>query len=273
MLLNILKQLLNFRRAPVLIKKLAYRFVDSGQHEHDAALSAWLETQACDFSEFAQDLNPDLWAEAKRYAKDARAKADAQLSALPVTLGGGGYTELLYFLTRYLRPETVVETGVAAGHSSRAVLTALARNKETGGIEGHLYSSDFPYFRIDNPEQYIGVLVEDTLKPNWTLEIDGDEKNLPKIAARCGRVGLFHYDSEKRYAGRQAALDLLTPVLDRDSIVVMDDINDNAFFKDYVEREGGAFQVFRFEGKFVGLKGDLHAVAETSIHTLGESRQ
>lgn len=259
MLFNVLKQLLNLRRAPVLIKKLAYRFVDSGQHENDASLSAWLETRACDFAEFAKKLDPDLWVEAKIYAEEARAKAQEQLATLPVTLGGGGYTELLYFLARYLRPETVVETGVAAGHSSRAVLTALARNKEVSGIEGHLYSSDFPYFRIENPEQYIGVLVEAALKPNWTLEIDGDEKNLPKIAAQCGRVGLFHYDSEKRYAGRQAALDLLAPVLDGDSIIVMDDINDNAFFKDYVEREGGVFQVFRFEGKFVGLRGDLHA--------------
>lgn len=259
MLLNILKQLLNFRRAPVLIKKLAYRFVDSGQHENDASLSTWLETRARDFSEFAQKLDADLWAEAKIYAEEARARAHEQLAALPVTLGGGGYTELLYFLTRYLSPETVVETGVAAGHSSRAVLTALAINKKECGIRGRLYSSDFPYFRIENPEQYIGVLVEEALKPNWVLEINGDEKNLPKIAARCRRVGLFHYDSEKRYAGRQTALDLLAPVLDSDSIIVMDDINDNAFFKDYVEREGGVFQVFRFEGKFVGLKGDLHA--------------
>ena len=262
MLLNIVKQLLNFRRAPVLIKKLAYRLVDSDQHEKDAALSAWLEAQACDFSEFAQGLNADLWAEAKMYARDARAQAREQLSALPVTLGGGGYTELLYFLTRFLMPETVVETGVAAGHSSRAVLTALSKNNQVSGIEGRLYSSDFPYFRIENPEQYIGVLVEEALKSNWTLEIDGDEKNLPRIAAQCGRVGLFHYDSEKRYAGRQSAFELLAPVLDGDSIIVMDDINDNAFFKDYVEREGGAFQVFRFEGKFVGLKGDLRAAAE-----------
>ena len=259
MLFNILKQLFNVHRAPVIIKKLMYRFVDSGQDQKDAELSVWLEKHAIDFTDFAQELDSDLWAESKAYAENAREVGRYKLATLPVTLGGGGYTELLYFLARYLSPETVVETGVAAGHSSRAVLTALAKNKEVSGIEGHLYSSDFPYFRIENPEQYIGVLVEAPLKPNWTLEIDGDEKNLPKIAAQCGRVGLFHYDSEKRYAGRQAALELLAQVLDGDSIIVMDDINDNAFFKDYVEREGGVFQVFRFEGKFVGLRGDLHA--------------
>lgn len=261
MLMNVLEQLLNVRRAPVLLKKLAYRFLDSGQYDQDTTLTTWLETQASDFSDFAQELDADLWAESKAYALDARARAHAHLSALPVTLGGSGYTELLYFLTRFLRPETVVETGVAAGHSSRAILTALGKNKLENGIQGSLYSSDFPYFRINNPEQYIGVLVEDVLKSNWVLEIDGDQKNLPKIVEQCGRVGLFHYDSEKRYAGRQSALDSLSPVLDSNSIIVMDDINDNAFFKDYVEREGGVFRVFRFQGKFVGLKGDVQVAA------------
>ena len=70
-------------------------------------------------------------------------------------LGGGADYPLLYFLTRYLNPENVLETGVAAGFSSYAILSALQKNRK-----GTLYSSDFPYLRIKNPERYIGIVVE-----------------------------------------------------------------------------------------------------------------
>lgn len=262
MILNILKQLVSIKRAPVLIKKIAYKLIDFRQHTEDAELLAWLEQNASDFEDFAKGLDPVLWSEAKTYAERARAEASKRLSKLPVKLGGGGYTELLYFLTRLIKPKTVVETGVAAGHSSRAILTALAHNRSLSDMGGRLYSSDFPYFRIQNPEQYIGVLVDESLTDNWSLYIDGDSTNLPKIAASCGPIDLFHYDSEKRYSGRGQALRLLQPVLTSASIVIMDDINDNSFFKDYVARTGGAFRVFRFAGKFVGLKGDLRTAAK-----------
>ena len=102
--------------------------------------------------------------------------ADEKLKALDYDLGGGGNSPLLYFLVRSMRPRIVVETGVAAGFSSSAILTAL---KENG--EGILYSSDFPYFRIKNPEKYIGLLVDEELKGNWTCLKQGDRFNLPEI--------------------------------------------------------------------------------------------
>ena len=57
-----------------------------------------------------------------------------------MSLGGGGNFILLYFLTRKFN-KVVVETGVAAGWSSLAILGAFEKNGE-----GKLYSSDFPYF-------------------------------------------------------------------------------------------------------------------------------
>ena len=46
--------------------------------------------------------------------------------------------ELLFFLTRFLKPNIVLETGVANGYSSKAILYAIKKNKK-----GSLFSSDF----------------------------------------------------------------------------------------------------------------------------------
>jgi predicted O-methyltransferase YrrM len=87
----------------------------------------------------------------EKYAKD-------KLSKLNVTLGGGGNYILLNFLIRKFKLKNVVETGVAAGWSSLAILRAFKKN----GM-GNLYSSDFPYYRLKNPEQYIGILAKNEI--------------------------------------------------------------------------------------------------------------
>jgi predicted O-methyltransferase YrrM len=156
---------------------------------------------------------------------------------------------LLYFLVRRLRPETVLETGVAAGYSTHAILTALERNQK-----GHLYSSEFPYFRLADPERYIGVLVPEALKHRWTLALDGDSLSIPRFLdqIRAG-VDLFHYDSDKTYAGRKEAFAKVMPRLSPEAVVLVDDIQDNFHFRDLVSRGGYESRVFGFEGKYCGL--------------------
>ena len=63
---------------------------------------------------------------------------------------------------------------------SLAILRALEKNGN-----GHLYSSDFPYFRLENPEKYIGYLAKnENNKNNWFLDIRGDDKALLKLQSR-----------------------------------------------------------------------------------------
>ena len=150
-------------------------------------------------------MDPAIWKEAKAFARRQREYAAKKLSGLGLDLGGGGAYDLLYFVTRLLRPTTVVETGVAAGFSSRAFLTALRENGQ-----GQLHSSDFPYFRIERPERFVGYLVEPDLRDDWDLHILGDHKNLPLIAGKAETIDLLHYHSDKSYAGRSYALQLLS---------------------------------------------------------------
>ena len=234
----------------MLAKKLLSRFFDErGSLDRQANLR-WLVKNATDFEAFAKEQNPQLWEETKSFARQLEKRAKGILSDIDVELGGGGYYEMLYFLTRQFQPKVIVETGVAAGFSSQTFLSALQKNGE-----GKLFSSDFPYFRLAEPEKYIGLLVDEKFKADWTLYIEGDEANLEEILPQVQAIDLFHYDSDKRYRGRQSAFTKVKPKLSQRAIVVFDDIQDNPFFHDLIQAENISperWRVIAHKGKFIG---------------------
>jgi predicted O-methyltransferase YrrM len=226
------------------------RLLDRGRRKSKAAPTRGVTPLPETIEPFARSISPQLWSEAVAFAESLREKGAAKLAALPVKLGGGARCDLLYFLTRFLRPHVVVETGVAAGYSTQAILKAIEANGS-----GRLYSSDFPYFRLHQPERYIGILVDDNLKANWELFTSGDARNLRQIVSKIDRVDLIHYDSDKTYRGRKSALKILQPLLSQNTVTVMDDIQDNSFFYDYVRGTPRPWRVFDSGEKLVGLIG------------------
>lgn len=255
-LLNITKQLFNIKRFPILMGKIWTRLTEASTVKDNQENLRWLMAHKQDFADYAKSLDKALWEESLEYAESLKKHGDEVLNRLDVTLGGGGFYPLIYFVTRYKKPSTVLETGVAAGYSSHAFLSALEQN-ESEEQTGKLYSSDFPYFRIENPEKYIGILVPEALKSRWSLFIDGDAKNLPKIMTEVESIDLFHYDSDKRYAGREQAMKYVKPKLSKDAIVIMDDIDDNRYFMDMCGVDNQPFRIFEFEGKYIGMLGTL----------------
>ncbi len=216
----------------------------------DARVSAeWCAAQETDADAWAAALDGEAWREAEAFAAEQDQRGRALAHAL--ALGGGGFTKLLYFVTRLRRPACVVETGVAAGHSSRAFLKAMHAN---GG--GRLYSSDLPYLAVEGSEKNIGVIVESALRTDWRLYTRGDRRNLNEIAAelRDGpKIDLFHYDSDKTYEGRAYAWTKLAPLLAPGALVIFDDIQDNTHFRDLVAELKAPFRVFRSSGKWIGM--------------------
>ena len=73
-------------------------------------------------------------------------------------MGGPGDINLLFDAVRLLNSKYVIETGVAYGWSSLAILTAMSRN----GL-GKLFSIDMPYPKVGN-ESFVGIVVPDRLK-------------------------------------------------------------------------------------------------------------
>lgn len=231
-------------RLPELLHKFTLRF---SRKNTDRDLD-WIRDNQVSFKAWAQNLDSELWKESEAFSATLKSDAQKTLASIPVKLGGGGLYPILYFLTRYRKPQVIVETGVAAGFSSKTFLSALKRN---GG--GHLYSSDFPYFRIAEAEKYIGILVDESLKKDWSLYIEGDSKNIPRILAEIDRIDLFHYDSDKSYESRTRIFRMIESRLHSESYIMFDDIQNNNHFRDMVKSQSLDFYVFEFEGKHVGL--------------------
>ena len=155
-----------------------------------------------------------------------------------------------------IEPETVVETGVAAGWSTRAVLDALHENDF-----GRLYSNDLPY--SDRPDKQdiphiergeIGILVDEDVRDRWELSLGPDRDNLPNIVQSVDSIDLFHYDSDKSYDGREFGMNQVKPKLHENSVVVMDDIEDNLFFRDFVIDRDVEYRVIKSgRSKSVGI--------------------
>lgn len=249
--LNVGKNALSWRNLRVMIGKVWLRLFDPVSARQRAAARDWCATHAESAEEYARSLNEELWCEAVAFAQELRTKSLDRLGRVAVDLGGGGHYPLLYFLTRYLKPAAVLETGVAAGFSSAALLAALERNQR-----GELFSSDFPYFRLDDPEQYIGIMVDDSLRHRWHLYTEGDRHNLPKILGEIGQdVSLVHYDSDKSLTGKRYFVQSVAPRLASQNRAywIFDDIDDDQFFAEFVKESGCDYHVFAFEGKYLGV--------------------
>lgn len=203
----------------------------------------WARRRAVPTESLARSIDEALWEETTAFASALEAEHRDRFETLrsSIRLGGGADFRLLYFLTRLTRPSVVVETGVAAGWSSAAVLAALARNGH-----GHLWSSELVYDRPwlhDDYRSLVGMVVDPSLHERWTLLLDGDRENLPAILAQVGSIDLFHFDSDKSVAGRRFALGAIAPRLTPDAVTVVDDITDNLHFRDLTRADDVPFVV------------------------------
>src|SRR5690349_6830482 len=101
--------------------------------------------------------------------------------------------ELAYSLVRERRPATVIETGVARGITSAAVLRALHEN----GF-GELHSIDLPPPRMLDAG-LVGSAVPEELKPRWHYHWGSAKRLLPAVLARSTGPRLFIHDSDHTY--------------------------------------------------------------------------
>ena len=187
------------------------------------------------------DAVPTLPAELVQAAEEA-----ARRSA--VSMGGAGHYDLIHAAALLLGARRIVETGVAYGWSSLALLAAFE------GAEGaRLVSVDMPYVRAGN-DPYVGIVVPERLRRQWVLIREPDRKGLEKAIDRFGGcIDFCHYDSDKSWWGRQYAYPLLWEALRPGGIFVSDDIDDNMAFASFIDGRGLDCTVTTFGDKFIGL--------------------
>ena len=244
----------NFNNSSFLIKRMIYRGFELSKKSNRQLSLLWCKENRESLEILIENEKElKLFEESKLFFKNLEKDAAKKIKHLNISMGGGGHYFLLYYLIRKLKPNVVVETGVALGFSSKAILEAINVNEL-----GKLYSSDFPYIALHNSKRYIGYLVDDNLKSNWQLFIKGDAKNLTSICNLISTIDLFHYDSDKSYLGRYFTLKKIKNKLHMNSVIVMDDIQDNLFFKSFVEKHTCKYHVFEFEGKYSGIIENLN---------------
>ena len=155
-------------------------------------------------------------------------EAHKRASQCPIQMGGPGDLDLLYYLAEYVAAVNVLETGVAYGWSSLALLLSLQKRPGC-----HLYSIDMPYPGLRN-EEYVGCVVPSEMHKDWILIRFPDRQAIPRLLNDIdGSIDLCHYDSDKSWRGRMWSYKRIWKDLRPGGIFISDDIADNTAFRDF----------------------------------------
>lgn len=135
----------------------------------------------------------------------------------------------LYVIVRVIKPEIVVETGVASGKSSALILLALGHNKK-----GKLISIDLPNkkgnilkdgAKTSTGEYKTGWLVPEYLRNRWDLRLGDSLKILPELVKKIDKIDIFLHDSLHTYSHVKKELAIATKKMDKNGIVLCDNID------------------------------------------------
>ena len=155
--------------------------------------------------------------------------------------------EYIYVLCRLMKPEVIVETGVASGISSAYILCALNNN-----ARGTLHSVDKPNYEdelivkcqdykkqnLSVPPAHLpegkscGWVVSEDLRKRWVLKIGLTREVLKPLLERLGSIDIFLHDSEHSYENMLNEFKTAWPFLKKGGLLVAHDIRwNNAFFE------------------------------------------
>ena len=169
-----------------------------------------------------------LWPEVIKELEDKGVRAGPQ-SFKGWNDGDTAFVRAIWTMCRHLKPERVVETGVAHGVTSRFILEALERNGH-----GHLWSIDRPPIEPEWQSQ-IGWAVVSRLRPRWTYILGSSRERLPRLLSEVGRIDLFVHDSLHSARNVRFEVDHAWSDLTRRGAVIVDDIDVNRGFRAEME--------------------------------------
>lgn len=133
---------------------------------------------------------------------------------------------LLYALSRILVPTTVLETGVANGHSTFFLLHAVLKNGR-----GSLHSIDIAYD--------VGQLLSDTEKAMWSLHVLRGRplrRSFARLIDALPQIDLFFHDSNHSYLWQAWELHCIRSKMNFGSVLISDDVDASCAFQDFCAR-------------------------------------
>ena len=134
---------------------------------------------------------------------------------------------LLYAICKMVKPDKVIETGVAYGLSSSYILKALDENNK-----GTLYSIDAT-FKPWESEQMIGSAIPGNLKKRWKLIFGTSSEKLAQLLKSLGTIDIFFHDSLHTYKNMIFEYEAAWPYIKNGGLLFSDDILGNDAFYDF----------------------------------------
>lgn len=159
---------------------------------------------------------------------------------------------LIYAMIRALKPDTVLETGVASGLSSSCILLALDKNKK-----GELYSIDLPW--EEDSESFAwatmipkgcvsGWLIPDKLRYRWILKLGRSCDVMPSLLTELKGVDIFLHDSDHSYECMIFEYEKAWPYIRQGGVLLSHDIELNNAFADFSSNLN--VKAFNWRGSF-----------------------
>jgi SAM-dependent methyltransferase len=143
--------------------------------------------------------------------------------------GDKAFAQAIWCVIAHVRPEKVVETGVAHGLTSRVVLEGLKRNGS-----GHLWSVDLP--AVDSAlHSEIGMAISPELRSGWTYVQGTARERLPGLLAELAEIDMFIHDSLHTGRNQRFEIESAWSVMRPGAVAVIDDIDHSLAFRAFVD--------------------------------------
>ncbi len=232
---------------PSLLEYLSRIFKKNYDSDSHASVEReWCRKKSISVSDLFKKLSLDFQdniALSEEYVNEIQRLIDSS----DADFGGKGHINLLFNLSEAINAANCVETGVAYGWSSQALLKSIVKRG------GKLVSVDMPMIG-QNDYHLIGCAVSKNFKDSWKLLREPDKNGLIKaINLFSDKLDLIHYDSDKSYYGRVWSQPIIYNALRKDGLFVSDDIDDNSAFREFATNNNLDYSVVEFEGRYVGV--------------------
>jgi hypothetical protein len=194
---------------------------ESGKRVHELIGTPWPCEESYEFDEVWRAASDDLAARGLQVGRGSFGGWDD---------GNARLVEMAWCLARHLRPERSVETGVARGLTTRALLEALERNGR-----GRLWSIDLPPLLDSGLADETAAAVPRSLYERWTLLRGSSRRLLPGLVADLGRIDLFVHDSMHTARNVRFELEHIWPALAPGGAALIDDVEKNVTTAEFLQ--------------------------------------
>ncbi len=221
-----------YDRAGMYLDQRRPRHIYRPDRDWETRLLAWLGAAPSTVAAGGDDFRA-LWPEivALLEAKGFRTGPQSFFSGND---GDPEFVRAIWHMARHFRPEKIVETGVAHGVSTRFILEALKRNHA-----GRLWSIDLAPTDPDAAAQ-VGAAAQGCCPERWRLIEGSSRRRLPSLLAEIAPIDLFIHDSLHTTPHVRFELETAWPALRQGGYVVVDDIDTNWAFHDFVAAHSDA---------------------------------